>query len=66
MELKMNRKEAKKLMSDLVCGTHEECSSNHYRDVDLGVDKIYDDIEKDKRNEQNCMFAYLLHRYLVA
>ena len=41
-EVKMNRKKAHELISSLLCGTHKESSNNHYRDVALGVDKIYD------------------------
>ena len=42
----MNREKAQKLISSLLCGTHKESSNNHYRDVALGVDKIYDSFEK--------------------
>lgn len=42
----MNRKKAHKLISSLLCGTHKESSNNHYKDVALGIDKIYNSFEK--------------------
>lgn len=42
----MTREKAHKLISSLLCGTHKESTSNHYRDVALGIDKIYDSFEK--------------------
>ena len=49
----MNRKKAQKLISSLLCGTHKESSNNHYRDVALGVDKIYDSFEKKNTIDVN-------------
>ena len=49
----MNREKAQKLISSLLCGTHKESSNNHYRDVALGVDKIYDSFEKKNTIDVN-------------
>lgn len=50
----MTRENAQKLISDLLCGTHKECSNNHYRDVQLGINKIYDSFEKDLKDCKQC------------
>lgn len=49
----MNRNKAHELISSLLCGTHKESTSNHYRDVALGVDKIYDSFEKKNTIDVN-------------
>lgn len=49
----MNREKAHKLISSLLCGTHKESTSNHYRDVALGIDKIYDSFEKKNTIDVN-------------
>ena len=49
----MTRDKAHELVSSLLCGTHKESSNNHYRDVALGVDKIYDSFEKKNTFDVN-------------
>lgn len=49
----MKREKAQKLISSLLCGTHKECSGNPYRDIALGIDKIYDSFEKKNTFDVN-------------
>ena len=63
----ISREDAIKYMIDMIIGTHNDATHNHYADVKTAMNKIYDEFEKEignkeKSKEEN--FFYLKNESL--